>query len=35
MDHNLMVVGLMPDPIEVNTLGQGAYTNCASLHPGV
>ena len=22
-------------PIEVSTLRQGAYTNCASLHPGV
>ena len=30
-----MVVGSMPDPIEVSTHGQGAYTNCGSLHPGV
>ena len=25
----------MPDPIEVSTLWQGDYTNCASLHPRV
>ena len=30
-----MVLGSMPDPIEVSTLRQGAYKNCASLHPGV
>ena len=30
-----MVVGLMPNPIEVSTLTQGDYTDCASLHPGV
>ena len=35
MAHNLKVLGSMPDPIEVSTLRQGAYTNCASLHPGV
>ena len=29
--HNLMVVGSMPASIEVSTLGQGDYTNCASL----
>ena len=31
----LIVVGSMPDPIEVSTLRQAAYTNCVSLHPGV
>ena len=35
MDHNLMVVGSMPGPVEVSNLRQGDYTNCASLHPGV
>ena len=35
MVHSLMVLGSMPDPIEVRTLRQGAYTNCASLHSGV